>query len=196
MCSVHYDDRDFSQRRYHGGLEMDSLYCHWGEQSRLQLFWLIVTGWQRQQGWAGLASDTEHQPSLLAHIQPSALISRYVLTIALMCSLFWRSFALPKPALFVRCSSSQPSLAFPLPGEQSSWNQLGYCRSPGMAAWLKAHTGYRIRLHMSLEMWRMWINSSLNQLLPIKHIEISEREREREKKVKQDIEDGKGRYSA
>lgn len=31
---------------------------------------------------------------------------------------FWRSFALPKPALFVRCPSSQPSLAFPLPREQ------------------------------------------------------------------------------
>ncbi len=31
---------------------------------------------------------------------------------------FWRSFAPPKPALFVRCPSSQPSLAFPLPKEQ------------------------------------------------------------------------------
>lgn len=33
----------------------------------------------------GLVS-AEYQPSLLAHIQPSVLISRYVLTIALMCS--------------------------------------------------------------------------------------------------------------
>lgn len=52
---------------------------------------------------------------------------------------FRRSFSLPEPALFVRCPSSQPSLAFPLPREQWSWNQLGYCQSPGMAVWLKAH---------------------------------------------------------
>lgn len=31
---------------------------------------------------------------------------------------FWKSFALPKPALFVRCPSSQPTLAFPLLGEE------------------------------------------------------------------------------
>lgn len=97
---------------------------------------LAVTWWQRQQGWAGLASDTEYQPSPLAHIQPSALISRYVLTIALMCLL---SGEASKPALFVRCPSSQSSLAFPLPREHWSWNQPEYCHSPGMAEWLKAH---------------------------------------------------------
>lgn len=90
------------------GLEMDSAYCHWGEQSCLQLFWLIVTWWQRQQGWAGLASDTEHQPSLLAHIQPSALISRYVLTIALMCLLSGR--ALLSPSLPCLCVAPAASL--------------------------------------------------------------------------------------
>lgn len=43
---------------------------------------------------------------------------------------FWRSFASPKPALFVRCPGSQPSLAFPLPRERRSWNQPRYCHSP------------------------------------------------------------------
>lgn len=91
-------------------LEMDSVCFHWGVQSCLLLFWLIVTWWQWQQGWAGLASDTEHQPSLLAHIQPSALISRYVLTIALMCLLSGGAFL--SPSLPCLCVAPAASLSF------------------------------------------------------------------------------------
>lgn len=43
---------------------------------------------------------------------------------------FWRSFAPPKPASFVRCPGSQPSLAFPLPRERRRRNQPRYCHSP------------------------------------------------------------------
>lgn len=78
-----------------------------GGQSCLQLFWLIVTWWQWQEGWAGLASETEHQPSLLAHIQPSALISRYVLTIALMWLLSGE--ALLPPSLPCVCNAPAAS---------------------------------------------------------------------------------------
>lgn len=58
---------------------------------------------------------------------------------------FWRSFAPPKPALFVRCPGSQPSLAFPLPRERRSWNQPRYCHPPppkGLSDWRL--TGFRI----------------------------------------------------
>lgn len=96
-------------------LEMDWLHRNRGEQSCLQLFRLIVTWWQWQQGWAGLASDTEHQPSLLAHIQPSVLISRYVLTIALMCLLSGGAFAPPPRACLVCAMPQQPAVfSFPI----------------------------------------------------------------------------------
>lgn len=60
----------------------------------------------------GLVS-MEKQPSLLAQFKPSVLISRYVLTIALMCSPSRGALVSPKYALSVPCTSSHPSLASP-----------------------------------------------------------------------------------
>lgn len=117
---------------------------------------------------AGVASvSMEYQPSLLAHIQPSVLISRYVLTIALMCLLSRGALVSPKHALFVPCTSSHPSLASPLPREHCCWNQ------PLSVPWnswvIEGAQVSRFSLCICREMCRMCINSCLNQLLCIKH---------------------------
>lgn len=116
-CSIHDADNDLQSGMISQWLEMDWLHCHQGEQSCLQLFWLIVTWWQWQQGWAGLASDTEHQPSpASSHTAISANLPLCANNSAdVLCFLEELCSLLPEPALFVRCPSSQPSLAFPLP---------------------------------------------------------------------------------
>ena len=158
-----------------------------GGQSCLQLFWLIVTWWQWwQEGWAGLASDTEHQPSLLAHIQPSALISRYVLTIALMWLLSGEALLPPSlPCLCNAPAASRLSLSHYWGNSGAEISRCIVTAQEWLTDW--RHTGYRILPHMS---WVMWINISLNQLLGIKHIGISD---SRTKCVKQDDGDGRGR---
>lgn len=85
-------------------------------------------GWVRRRIPAKPCSS---HTAISANLPPCANNSTDVLA-------FWRSFAPSKPALFVGCRSSQSYLVFPLRREQWSWNQLGYCHSPRMAAWLKA----------------------------------------------------------
>lgn len=108
-CAI-YDANDLQSGN--STLGMDRLHCHQGEQSRLQLFRLIVTWWQLQRGQAGVASDAEHQPGLLAHMQPSALISRHVLTIALMCLLSGKALPHPPNKPFFFWVSQQPATLF------------------------------------------------------------------------------------